>query len=363
MVSFMSQSPACLPERSELGPMDRACIHCSALHFKGEMVARYGQSFNSCCVRGQSGMRPLPEPPAYIKSLLTDGTPEARHFRTHIGRYSDAMAFTACMYGKTDRLDGGLIPFLIHGELFHAHFPLEHDPGSARYAQAYLYEPEAASGFRFASVRGGEVRQQILRRLHECLLECQNPFIRLYQTAKEQLDSVGSEPYRLAITPQLNLVIEKGSDQRRTNLPVASEVALFIPDEYSDPCFRDIVLSERRADGSEPTMRRVYASNAAYLPLHYPLLFPYGTPGWRWSMHMKNPDEDRQQTKLTRQMWSRYHLFARLNQFSALKHARRLAQKFVVDAYAVVEQEWLDWLRNHQSTIRADLYQGGYFWD
>lgn len=215
MISYMSQSPECLPERSDLGPMDHVCVHCSALHFKGEVVAPHGLSFYYCCVRGQSGMQPLPEPPAYIKGLLTDASPDARHFRNQIGRYNDAMAFTACIYGKSNRPEHqhGLVPFLIRGELFHAHFPLEHELGSdAKYAQAYLYEPEAASGFRFASVRGGEVRQRVLQQLHECLLDCGNPFIRIYQTAKEQLDSVGTAPYRLAITPQLNLVIEQGEE-------------------------------------------------------------------------------------------------------------------------------------------------------
>ena len=35
----------------------------------------------------------------------------------------------------------------------------------------------------------------------------------------------------------------------------------------------------------------------------------------------------------------------------------RLWQQFVVDAFAAVEQYRLDWIRNHQSTIRSDLYR------
>ncbi|XP_074352461.1 uncharacterized protein LOC141691590 [Apium graveolens] len=35
----------------------------------------------------------------------------------------------------------------------------------------------------------------------------------------------------------------------------------------------------------------------------------------------------------------------------------RLWQQFVVDAFAAVEQYILDWIRNHQSTIRSDLYR------
>ena len=35
----------------------------------------------------------------------------------------------------------------------------------------------------------------------------------------------------------------------------------------------------------------------------------------------------------------------------------RLWQQFIVDAFVAVEQYRLDWIRNHQSTIRSDLYR------
>ena len=43
---------------------------------------------------------------------------------------------------------------------------------------------------------------------------------------------------------------------------------------------------------------------------------------------------------------------------TTLFQAARFFQQYVVDAFAVVDQVKLDWIRMHQSQIRADLYNG-----
>ncbi len=45
---------------------------------------------------------------------------------------------------------------------------------------------------------------------------------------KNDLDS---NKNRIVITPQLNLIIEKGADRRRENLPTTNEITLLIPKE------------------------------------------------------------------------------------------------------------------------------------
>jgi len=37
---------------------------------------------------------------------------------------------------------------------------------------------------------------------------------------------------------------------------------------------------------------------------------------------------------------------------------RLLGQQFIVDQYAKIEQERLNWVKTHQTEIRAELYQG-----
>lgn len=104
---------------------------------------------------------------------------------------------------------------------------------------------------------------------------------------------------------------------------------------------------------------KIHPSHAAYMPLCYPLLFPHGEPGWTWSRRLTNPEDNSfTDQNLTQQMWFRFQGYARTNQPGILRHVRRLAQRYIVDAYAIIDQNRLDWLRRHQSNLRADLYNG-----
>jgi len=44
--------------------------------------------------------------------------------------------------------------------------------------------------------------------------------------------------------------------------------------------------------------------------------------------------------------------------FNPILYGKRLFQQFVVDMYIKIESSRLDYIRNHQDDIRADLYQG-----
>lgn len=53
-----------------------------------------------------------------------------------------------------------------------------------------------------------------------------------------------------------------------------------------------------------------------------------------------------------------YRLQTRPRIFNPILHGQRLFQQFAVDMYIKVEGTRLDWIRNHQKEIRADLYKG-----
>ena len=48
----------------------------------------------------------------------------------------------------------------------------------------------------------------------------------------------------------------------------------------------------------------------------------------------------------------------RLGIFNPILYGKRLFQQFVVDTYIKIESSRLDYIRNHQDDIRANLYQG-----
>jgi len=72
----------------------------------------------------------------------------------------------------------------------------------------------------------------------------------------------------------MRLVLEEGADRGGENLPTSDEVAVIIPDEYSDPSYRDIILAERGGPADQPRCHRINATYTAYMPLYYEVLFP-----------------------------------------------------------------------------------------
>ena len=63
-------------------------------------------------------------------------------------------------------------------------------------------------------------------------------------TAKERLkNDLDLSRSCIVITPQLNLIIKKGVDRRRENLPTTNEIALLISEEDSQAPGRDLVLT------------------------------------------------------------------------------------------------------------------------
>jgi len=168
----------------------------------------------------------------------------------------------------------------------------------------------------------------------------------MYKSAQEQLEAArqSTDSMRVILNPQLKLVVERGSDQRRTALPTVSEVAVFIPDEYNEAGHRDIVVAERTAAGEESRFHRISHDNAAYFPLHYVLFFPEGKPGWHWALRLRNDDHSRIKTRYSRRAWLRYHLFERPGQYSVVQRGRRLFQQYIVDCFAIIDQSRLEFL-------------------
>ena len=69
----------------------------------------------------------------------------------------------------------------------------------------------------------------------------------MYKTVQETLDAQppSSSVSRVVLNPRMQLILEKGADKRRENLPTVMELAGLLPLEYGEPCFRDVVIGFR----------------------------------------------------------------------------------------------------------------------
>ena len=349
-----------------LGRMDLVCNACQALHWQAERLqnayrARAG-TFEVCCKHGDAmveRMRALPEP---LNTLMTGQDRQSRLFRRDLRYWNCLFAFTSIRYNADDRtgiIGEGFQVFQIHGAVYHHQGPLVPPGGQdARYSQMYLYDPVEAAQAR--SARAPELNPTLIASLTQ-MLHGVCPFIQLYLTARERFAQLSErEPnLRIILSPQLRLIMETGADRRRENLPTADEVSMIIPDEYGIGGFRDIVLAER-SNGEIPSngFSIINFNHASYLPLHYVLLFPYGEPGWHWGRKLRNLGGNRQNEDMPQRAFFRFRLHTRTDEPATIMRSQRLFQQFVVDAWAVCDQNKLSWFRSNQARIRADLYNG-----
>ena len=81
----------------------------------------------------------------------------------------------------------------------------------------------------------------------------------MYRTAQETLDaqSQSVEVSRAILNPRMQLILEKGTDKRRENLPTAMELPGLLPREYGEPYFRDVVIALRDDTDPDGAARRI----------------------------------------------------------------------------------------------------------
>ncbi|GJX98975.1 DNA helicase, partial [Tanacetum coccineum] len=112
----------------------------------------------------------------------------------------------------------------------------------------------------------------------------------------------------------------------------------------------DIVLEERSG-----YPKRVNKLHPSYMSLQFPLLFIYGQDGYSKDLKMINRSgsstKDKRPTML---VYYSYYLHDRANQYNYLSRTGKLFQQYVVTAYCAVEQNRIDFIREHQNDIRNE---------
>ena len=129
--------------------------------------------------------------------------------------------------------------------------------------------------------------------LQNALLEI-NQYIQLYLYFFQVLETTPSEDI------QIRLIADPTTDLWRYNAPLVNEIAVILPSDHSqflNPC--NIILHDH-----EGGVRFIHDHHYSYAPLHYILLFPYGTPNWTYGLPHQhdiidnafNPNQNQLQT-------------------------------------------------------------------
>ncbi|KAI9083958.1 hypothetical protein K1719_034216 [Acacia pycnantha] len=287
------------------------CSYCEALLWFNEQSIKdrkrsTARSHSLCCLKGKVVLPTMKRPPPLFESLFFDKeSAHSRNFYENIRQYNNVFSFTS-MGGKIDHsknTGGGPYSFVMSGMNYHNIGSLLPPEGSRPvYSQLYIFDTE------------NEVSNRI------------------------------------------SAVSTRQNDGRTYNMPNASEVAALVVGDI-DMTFnvRDIIVEKHSG-----IPQRINELHASYLPLQYPILFPFGEDGYRDDIKHREITLSATKTKksLSMREFFSYRLITRLHEISTLLHASRLLQQFIVDGYTMIKSKRLLWVRTHQKELRVDLYQG-----
>ncbi|GKB99276.1 uncharacterized protein Tco_0985413 [Tanacetum coccineum] len=149
---------------------------------------------------------------------------------------------------------------------------------------------------------------------------------------------------------KLRLVEKREKDRREYNLPTANEVAAIIIGDFDDiGRARDIIV-----EGTSGKPQRISELHPSYLPLQYPLLFPYAEDGYRDKIFLKGKiiKTKNGRWRLSMREWFAYRMQQRDNETSLILMSHRLYQQFIVDAFTMGENDRLSFIRKNQKILR-----------
>lgn len=153
---------------------------------------------------------------------------------------------------------------------------------------------------------------------------------------------------------RLRLASDRTTDGRVHNLPSADEVAALIPGDFNMSLnTRDIIIQSRTGK-----LQRISELHPAYLPLQYPLLFPYGEDGFRLGIDIGFVDTTgRKRKKVTMREFFAFRIQHRVGESPTLVMSGRLFQQFLVDAYTMIESNRLRYIWLNQKNLRSEHYE------
>lgn len=148
--------------------------------------------------------------------------------------------------------------------------------------------------------------------------EC-NPYTKILRTERDRFgDSLESSNVKIVLISRRNI------DDKTYNLPTCSEVAaLFVGDFDSELDARDIVVETKNNK-----LERISELHPAYLPLQYPLLFPYGEDGYHIDLHLKKTTttSTNPRFRMSIREFFAYKIIERYNHFNDVLYSGKLFQ-------------------------------------
>ncbi|KAL3637308.1 hypothetical protein CASFOL_019607 [Castilleja foliolosa] len=332
------------------GDCEFICEHCNALFWfderikQGPLHAR--PRYTHCC---KSGFVRLPfplEPPDVIRVLFQDS-----NFMENVRAYNYMFSMTSFGARIADAVNDGHGPYVfkVSGQVSHWIGSIcPPDNEHPRFLQLYIYdtENEVPNRLRFFDFSDRHsLSPDVVSCLSNTLKSC-NEYARLFTSAKDLCQTSEESDFSIRLYNKVG--------DRRYEPPASGTLGGIVYGDDSTACNYDVVVHRK---GGSP--HRVSKLHPSYMPLQYPLLFPFGEPGWSPTLKLHSFGEGRRRN-LTVNMYYSFQIHDRLNVFSLLLNGGRLFQQYLVDAYTCIEQSRLDYVNLNQNLFRSEYVAGLY---
>ncbi|KAL7131766.1 hypothetical protein ABFS83_12G026400 [Erythranthe nasuta] len=307
---------------TDLGDQTYECPFCGSMMWYGERIDKHRQTsmpkFGLCCMSGKVQLPKIRDVPHSLNNLVFGTDRRSKHFQENVRSYNMMFSFTSLGGKVQTSINNGSGPytFLLHGQNYHLLGSLLPEEGTRpKFAQLYIFDTENEIQNRIDAVRSGNQSNNldpaIVASLKD-MIDGNNVLAQHYRAVRDRFSNDGHQGVKL------RLVKSRSTDGMTYNLPNASEIAgLIVGDFDTQEGVRDIVVETR-----SNKLQRISELHPLYLPLQYPLLFPYGEDGYRDDISLRE------------------------SSFADNRKRRK------------VESQRLNFIRFNQDQLRVDMYKG-----
>ncbi|KAL3618734.1 hypothetical protein CASFOL_037396 [Castilleja foliolosa] len=339
-----------MPTYFDDGDCEYICEYCAALFWFAERIVRgplHSRPRYTHCCKGGFVRLPFPlHPPLAIKHLFNDSS-----FMENVRAYNNMFSMTSFGAQIDDAINDGRGPYVfkISGQISHwigSICPADNE--LPRFLQLYIYDTdnEVSNRLRFFDNSANQpLLPAIVNTISDTLRSC-NEYARLFKRAADLCD----------MSPDCNFSIRLYNNvgDRRYEPPASGTLGGIVSADDSNASKYDIVVHKK--DGPPHRVSKLHPS---YIPLQYPLLFPFAEPGWSPDMRLHSVSGGKRRN-LTVNMYYSFQIQDRNNIYSLLLNGGRLFQQYLVDAYTCIEQSRLDFINANQNIFRSEYVAGLY---
>ncbi|KAL3627784.1 hypothetical protein CASFOL_029147 [Castilleja foliolosa] len=332
------------------GDCEYVCEYCSAFFWFAERNMRESRRdqprYFHCC-KGGAVRLPYPlYPPLSMKSLFADVS-----FMENIRAYNNMFSMTSFGARIDDAVNNGRGPYVfkVSGQVSHwigsMCPPATEGP---RFLQLYIYDTdnEVSNRLRFfGSSDQPSLSSDVVRLLSDTLRSC-NEYVRLFKSASEMCGVSEDCDFSVRLYSKVG--------DRRYDPPASGSLGAIVCGDDTNASNYDIIVHRR--DGPPQRVSKLHPS---YMPLQYPLLFPFAEPGWSLDMRLHSLPGVKARN-LTVNMYYSFYIHDRDCLYSLLLSGGRLFQQYLVDAYTCIEQSRLDFVNANQNIFRSEFVAGLY---